>query len=166
VFASLLDALSEAGRWLNGTEAHLWARHLLRGQNWISPAVQSVHILSVAAVIGSIGLIDLRVMGLAARSQPIPEMARRLLPWMWTALVLLLATGGLLILNRPARYFDNPAFVAKMAMLALALILTLMLRPGLLRNGGRAGPMRALAAALSLLLWFGIIFAGRWIAYV
>ncbi len=168
----MLETLTDIGAWLNSTDLHFWARDTLRGNNWVSPLIQSIHIVSVAAVIGAIGVIDLRILGLAARSQAPSEMASRLLPWLWTALVLLALTGFMLILNRPPRYLDNAAFLAKMLMLATAVILTLLLSRGLRRGDdywfatpARLAAGRTLAGA-SVALWVGVILAGRWIAYV
>lgn len=167
----MLDNLYAFGVWLNRTELHFWARGILQTIPWVSPTVQTIHIVSVCAVIGAIGMIDLRLLGAAARSQSPAEMAKRLLPWLWTALVLLLVTGSALILNRPPRYFDNIAFLAKMAMLLIAVVLTLLLARGLRHGDGywTASPARRSAsrtmAAVSVLMWTGVVIAGRWIAY-
>ena len=96
-------------------------------------------------------------------------MARRLTPWMWSALAVQLATGGMLIPNRPVRYFENGAFQAKMALLLAAVGLTAVLARGLARGedfwSARPWPRRLIAGA-ALMLWLGVILAGRWIAYV
>ena len=168
----MLDFLYELGRWLNGTDLHFWSRQTLRTTPWISPTIQSIHIVSVAIVIGAIGFIDLRLLGWAAPSQSPSEMARRLLPWMWVALTLQFLTGTMLILNRPIRYFDNVSFLAKMAMLLTGVVLALVLNHGLKQGDDywTATPARTVAmkaiAGVSLLLWVLVILAGRWIAYV
>ena len=167
----MLDTLYALGTWLNTTDAHFWARGLLRSASWVSPTVQSIHIVSMAVVIGTIGFIDLRMLGVAARSQSPAEMARRLMPWFWMALVLLFLTGAMLILNLPARYFDNIAFFAKVLLLVLGVALTLVLVRGLARGEDHwtttPAKVRAarLIAGVSAAAWVGVVLAGRWIAY-
>lgn len=166
------DGLQDLGNWLNGVPAHFWARDLLRGVRWLNPTLQSIHIVGIAVVIGSAGMLDLRLLGWAVPSQAPAEMARRLMPWLWSALVVQLATGGMLLLNRPLRYFENGSFLLKMVLLALALVLTMVLARGLFRRDDfwSDGQGRLLAgrliAGLSLLAWLAVTVAGRWIAYV
>src|SRR5690348_8213168 len=83
----------------------VWA---LRNVPGLPPIVQTVHILSVAAVMASIAMIDLKVLGIAMPNQQLPEMMRRLLPWTWWALLVLFVSGAVFVIGRPRRYFVNP----------------------------------------------------------
>jgi uncharacterized protein DUF6644 len=137
----------------------------------LPPIVQTVHILSVTAIMGSIVLIDLRVLGLALPSQTPADLARRLMPWTWWALPFLAASGLMFFLARPGRYLVNPVFGLKFAMLGPALVLTALVqrmvtrdREDAERSGARRLSARVLAAC-SLLFWIGVVLAGRWIAY-
>ena len=94
------------------------------------------------------------------------------MPWTWWALVVLLITGGLLIIARPNRYFYNPVAQWKFSLLACALTLALAIHltnkksPGFWEmSGSRLLAARGISL-LALCLWIGVIFAGRWIAYV
>jgi hypothetical protein len=139
---------------------------------WVIPAVQTIHILSISVVIAAAAMVDLRVLGILSRGEPVAAVARRFLPSIWWTLLVLLLSGSTLIIGEPGRSLDNPAFLLKMSMLVAALVLTLYFQWGLRldalfwevslgrRLGGR------LVAAVSLILWVGIIFAGRWIAYI
>jgi hypothetical protein len=139
---------------------------------WLIPAIQTIHILSLATLTSAAAMVDLHVLGLLHRGQPLAAVAHRFLPWIWWPLLVLLVTGCTLIVGEPARSLRNPAFVAKMLMLAGVLLLTLVFQRGLRRDarfwedsstrrlGGR------LVAGASLVLWIGIVFAGRWIAYM
>ncbi len=162
----MFDILVPIGDGLARTGLHLWVRDLMRGAPWINPGLQTLHIISIAMVAGSAGMISLRVLGLAALRQPPAEMVRRLMPWLWIALAILLLTGAMLVMNRPPRYFETPLFSAKMLLLLAALGVTWALRGNLL--AGTAGDVRTARtlAMVSLALWLAIIFAGRWIAYV
>jgi hypothetical protein len=145
---------------------------LIQDIGWIIPLVQTFHILSIAVVIGSVGMIDLRLLGLAGRSQSISSMTNRLLPAVWAALAVLLCTGAVLAIGEPVRSLANPAFQLKMLLLLLVIALTVFFQRSLRKDLAfwELSPTRRLTARLtavvSLLLWVGIVFAGRWIAYM
>jgi hypothetical protein len=102
---------------------------------------------------------------------PLPEVAQRFLPAIWPVLLILLITGSLLIIGEPRRSLLNFTFYLKMALLAVAIMLTVGLQRSISsspnfwdrdrwpRMAGR------FAATVSILVWCGILFAGRWIAY-
>ena len=160
-------ALSEFSKWLAATPLS----HIIQTTKWVIPALQTIHILSVAVVFSSAVLVDLRLWRLLNRDVPLPEVARRFLPTIWPVLLVLLITGSLLIIGEPKRSLLNSAFYLKMALLSAAIVLTAWLQWSLSsspnfwdKDRGRrmAGQ---LAATLSILVWCGILFAGRWIAY-
>jgi hypothetical protein len=150
--------------------AHDATVHLLSTVPGLPPIVQTVHLLGIAVVLGSIVLLDLRILGLALPSQEVTELTRRLLPWLWCALPMMLLSGLPFVLARPQRYFDNPIFGWKLALLLPAIALAALLhlitirRPDYWQAGGTRAAAKGIAAA-SLLLWTGVVFAGRWIAY-
>jgi hypothetical protein len=139
---------------------------------WVIPAVQTVHILAVAAVVSSILLVNLRFIGLHAKNQSIAAVTARYVPIVWYGLPVLLATGATLIIAEPSRSLQNPVFVVKMALVLLAAAATLAYQIPLRADPefwDCAASRRRLAAVLACLtmpLWVAIVFAGRWIAYV
>lgn len=139
---------------------------------WIIPAVQTVHILCVAAVMSSVLIVDLRLLGVLGRNVPVATIARRFIPYIWWPLPVLLITGATLIVAEPKRALENPVFVVKMALLlgaagaTLACQLPLRRDPSFWNEGSGHRGAAALVALCSLPLWVGIVFAGRWIAYV
>jgi len=142
---------------------------VIQDVSWIIPAVQSLHILSVAVVMSSMAMLDLRLMGVTGRRHSVSVMATRLLPRTWIAVIVLAITGAILIIGEPARDLPNPAFQLKMAALAVAIVLTLIVRHQSRKEDAfwESRPIAAkLAAVASLLLWVGIVVAGRWAAYV
>lgn len=159
------EHLREFARTIANSSAHDLAVDWLRNVPGLPPIAQTLHLLSIAVVLGSIVLLSLRVLGWAAPTQTPEEMSRRLAPWTWGALPVLFASGILFVLARPQRYFTNPIFGLKLALLVPALALTALLY-GLVRRSTVHGGAARVVAFASLVAWIGIIFAGRWIAYV
>jgi hypothetical protein len=159
--------LSEFSKWLAATELS----HAIQTTSWIIPSLQTVHILCVAAVFSSAILVDLRIWRLLERDVPLPEMARRFLPTIWPVLLVLLLTGSLLIIGEPRRSLLNSTFYLKMALLVLAIVLTVALQRSISSSPDAWDKdltrriLGRFAATLSILVWCGILFAGRWIAY-
>lgn len=142
----------------------------IQSHEWVVPAIQSIHILGIAAIMASIAMLNLRLAGLIGRHQSVQAMARVYLPWMWWALPVMLVTGSILIIGEPARELLNSFFWYKMAMLLAVVLLTIPLthlledRPFGDLPPAKRSRVRGMAV-LSLLLWCGIVFCGRWIAY-
>ena len=160
-------AVSEFCKWLAATSLS----QTIQTTGWIIPALQTIHILSVAVVFSSAILVDLRIWRLLERDVPMPEVARRFLPTVWPVLLILLTTGSLLIIGEPRRSLLNSTFYLKMALLAVAIVLTAGLQRSISsspnswdRNRARRMAGR-FAASVSILVWCAILFAGRWIAY-
>jgi len=142
---------------------------LLAGTDWFVPAAQTVHILSIAAVLALLAMLNARLLGLATRAPPAPRLAASCLPGFWVALAVLLLSGSLLTLAEPGRELMSPAFLLKMPMVAVLALLTLLLQRGLQRRHWDETPRgRRLAACIALattLLCAAIVAAGRLIAY-
>ena len=146
--------------------------HLLRTVPGLPPIVQSFHILGIACVMGTMVMIHLRILGLAVPSQNVSEMIQRLMPWTAWSLLVSLASGMVFVIARPGKYFFNPLFGLKFAFLFSAVVLGLVVYRRSKKevgyweaSAGRRGVVRVYAL-VSLVLWVGVVLAGRWIAYV
>ena len=154
--------------WLAQTPVSL----MIQNVSWIIPSVQSIHILCIAIVMSAVFMVDLRFLGVIGRDQPVAAYTSRFLTWIWPTLVVLLISGSILITGEPTRSLENPAFQTKMVLLILAMITTAVLQRPTAKDPAywELRPSRKLSAAglavLSLVLWVGIVFAGRWIAYM
>lgn len=150
--------------WLSNTPFSMTIQTVL----WIIPAVQTIHILCVAVVMSSMAMLDLRLMGLVGRRRAISDMVGRFVPWVWRTLVVLATSGAILIIGEPSRELLNPYFQAKMIMLAAVALITFVVQRQTKKNAMYWETRKAAAIVTglaSLLLWVGIITAGRWIAY-
>jgi hypothetical protein len=159
--------LNEICHWIDQTVLS----QSIQAAGWVVPTVQTIHILAIAVVASSALMIDLRLIGVFWASRPMNEVTGRFLPFVWWPLLVLLASGAIMIIAEPARSLKNPAFQLKMGLLISALIVTFLFQFIQRRNaafGDSAARPRVAAmtiAVVSMLLWSSIIFAGRWIAY-
>ena len=139
----------------------------MRGSVWLYPAVETLHILGFALLVGSIAAFDLR----AARAptvDAVAALASGLLPFSRAGFALAAPMGLLLFVTEATAYLGNPAFLAKMALLALALLNVAWFHARLTRaraGRGSVGALRA-SALLSVASWAAVLIAGRLIAYV
>jgi hypothetical protein len=138
---------------------------------WIVPAVQSLHILAIGVLIGAFLMVDMRVLGVVGRDQTIAQVSQRYAPWFWAALIVLLCSGLILILGEPRRELLSLSFWVKMTLLAIGVILALSFHrylranPELWNGQGSAHAGARALALMSTLIWLGIIFMGRFIAF-
>jgi Na+/citrate or Na+/malate symporter len=156
--------MPQLSQWVNSLPISIWMRQII----WMVPLLQVLHILSIAAILSSIIMIDLRIFGVS-RSHTLAEQGRRFLPWMWVAVVISAVTGVALMLGSP-RSFRDVVFVTKLWLMAGATVTTIAL-PFVLRwNGGSgqkdARAVTALVGVAALALWLGATLAGRgrWMA--
>lgn len=168
------------GDWLTGSPLPEMAGSLLRSVPGLPPVLQTLHLLGVAVLMGSVVIIALKVLNLAARRQNLYEMAGRLGPWFVAALPVMVLSGLPFFLARPQRYLNNPVFAIKFAVLAATLLISVMLWSGLRKqNSGSRRSVSATSgdthiapgfglrvlAVLTVVGWVLTTLAGRWIAY-
>ena len=153
--------LSEFFRWLVNSP---WSQ-VINSREWVFPAIQSLHFIGFALSIGTIAIVDLRLLGFGMRRESAAEMAADLAPWTHVGIAVMLITGPLMFSTDAVAYHYNPSFQLKMTCLMLALVLHFTLHRRAVRPD--APPIVAkLAGAVSLLLWSGVVAAGRMIAFV
>src|SRR5689334_3078635 len=92
----------------------------IRESGSLFPWIESVHVLSITLVVGSIAVVDLRLLGIASKGRAISRLSDEVLPLTWVALVVAAITGTLLFVSNAVKYSHNPFFIAKMCLLVLA----------------------------------------------
>ncbi|MEP6885667.1 MAG: DUF6644 family protein [Gammaproteobacteria bacterium] len=143
---------------------------LIRESDWLFPTIESVHVLALVLVVGSISMVDLRLLGLANRSRPVAQVMAQALPWTWSAFVVAAVAGSLLFSSKAVTYYADVPFRIKMFCLVLAGINMAYFHRFTHRRLGPsdlgAPPAAAkIAGGISLLLWIVIVGAGRWIGF-
>jgi hypothetical protein len=129
-----------------------------------------VHVLALTLVVGSVAMMDLRLLGVGARNRSVSEVIAGSLPWAWTAFAVAFVAGSLMFSSKASTYYVNLPFRIKMLCLALAAINMLLFHVFTARgmtswDRGTPPPAARLAAACSLTLWIVIVAAGRWIGF-
>jgi hypothetical protein len=154
--------------WLNEIPSSI----ALRESQWTYPIVESVHVLSLTLFVGTSVLWDLRLMGVLFKPVPITETQQRLMPWMMAGFVVMIASGFVLFYGDPVRFYLNIFFRINVILLVLAGLNAYLFHASPSGHDLKAWdlapktPFRArLAGSLSVVLWAGIITAGRMIAY-
>jgi hypothetical protein len=154
--------------WLAATQPSL----LIQTVAWIIPLVQSVHIMAITVVVGSVLMVNMKLLGVNGRGAAVSAVTTRFLPWVWVALVVLLTTGVILITAEPRRDLLNNVFRLKMLLLVIVGAATWWFQTSVAQNPATWGerpdhPWRArLIGVATLAVWVGVIICGRWIAYV
>jgi uncharacterized membrane protein len=137
----------------------------VRGNTWAFPLIETVHIMALAVLFGSLFLIDLRLLGAKMRDLPAARIGRELNVYMNWSIAVILVTGVLLFLSEALKAYGNDAFRPKIILLTLALLYHYTVHKRALR-AEEPPAWGKLAGALSLLLWFGVGAAGRAIGFV
>jgi hypothetical protein len=137
---------------------------------WLYPSVEIVHLVGIALLVGSIIVLDLRLLGLS-RTLPVRRLASHVLPWSVAGLALILPSGLAMFVAHASDLMGNPVFVLKICLIMAAGINAAVFHAGVFR-GAAAWDVDAMpplvaraAAALSILLWISVIACGRLLAY-
>ena len=151
--------MSGFAAWLHATAVS----QTIQSVHWIVPVTQSIHIVMIGIVFISSLTIALRVLGRVRADESLAVVWQRFAPWMWSALIVMLLTGVVLVIGEPGREFGALSFWIKMVLIAIAVLGTLQL--GRSRQSTTLAPgARGVAVAL-IVLWVAIIYLGRAIAY-
>jgi hypothetical protein len=143
----------------------------IRENDLLFPLIESVHVLSICLVVGSILAVDLRLLGLASIRRPASRVISGILPVTWSAFAIAVASGSLLFISNATEYLGNGYFVAKIFLICMA-GLNMAVFHGISAKdlprweNDTAPPIPArLAGGLSILLWVSVITCGRWIGF-
>jgi uncharacterized membrane protein len=143
----------------------------IRNSLYLFPLIESVHVLGLTLVFGTIVIVDLRLLGVASTRRPFSVVAADGLKWTWVAFAITATTGALMFVTNASTYYHNAFFRTKMTLLVLSGLNVLLFDATARRSivswdeQPRAPRAGRVAATVSLVLWIGVIFMGRWVGF-
>jgi hypothetical protein len=143
----------------------------IRENDLLFPFIESVHVVAICLVVGTILVLDLRLLGVASTERAVGRLARAILPVTWSAFAIAATSGFLLFISNASKYLANGYFIAKLCLIAAA-GLNMVVFHGISARDlqqwekDASPPLRArLAGAFSILLWIAVVACGRWIGF-
>ncbi len=139
--------------------------------SWLVPTAQTIHIFGICLVVGSLLMINLRVLGWGGPNMALSGTVRRFAPWLWFALIALVITGVLLILSEPRRELMSLSFWLKMGLLAIGILIAIVFQVSLHRNetwwqeSAATRRRTKILGITTLVVWLLIVILGRLIAF-
>ena len=144
---------------------------VIRENDTLFPFVESVHVIAISLVVGSILVLDLRLLGFASVGRPVSRLANAILPVTWGAFAIAATSGFLLFISNASKYLANGYFDAKLILICVAGLNMIVFHaigardmPQWESRGQPPLPARA-AGALSILLWIAVVTCGRWMGF-
>jgi hypothetical protein len=142
----------------------------IRNSAYLFPSLEAVHVMALGLMLGTITVVDLRLLGLASKSRSAERVSDEVLKWTWAAFALVALTGFTMFTTNARVYAHNTAFLIKLALLAAAglnMLIFHLTAARSMRHWDRkaAPPIGKAAALLSLVLWVAVVFAGRVVGF-
>jgi hypothetical protein len=139
----------------------------IRNSTWLFPVIEAIHLLGFVLTLGAVLIVELRLLGAGLIRQPVAQLAASAQPWLLGGVTLMFASGIPLFLSESMKAYYSFAFWVKMTSLFLVLLYTFTLRRRV--TGTDLATDRPLLArslaVISLGLWFGVAWGGRWIGF-
>lgn len=139
---------------------------------YLFPLLESIHVIGVGLVIGTIGLVDLRLLGWAWTQRPVRDVASHMLPIAWTGFAIAVLSGALMFVANATSYIENRLFLIKLVVLCIAGLNMLVFHRLTWKSidtwdtAHRPPTAARSAGAVSLSCWIVVVFLGRWVGFV
>ena len=143
----------------------------IRTNDFLFPAIESAHVIASALVVGTVAIVDLRLLGLTSNKKPVSELSTEVLPWTWLSFVIAVISGTLMFISKGPVYFANTPFRLKMLFMVLAGVNMLAFEFLTFRSVHRwdrdVPTLNAakVAGVLSLVFWILVTAFARWIGF-
>jgi Family of unknown function (DUF6644) len=139
----------------------------IRNSTWLFPVIETFHLLGLGLTAGAVLIVNLRLLGVGLRRQPVAQIWAAVQPWLLGGLILMFMSGIPLFLSESIKCLYNYAFWLKMTSLFLVLIFTFTIQRRVTLSGMTSDRplLGRFTALISLILWFGVAGGGRWIGF-
>jgi hypothetical protein len=142
------------------------AHAISKTDHLVGAGLQIVHVMGLVALLSSLVLISLHLLGLAFKQQATVEIAKESTRLVWWGLGLTALSGTLMFIATPKLYFYNPAFQLKMVLLLLAIVVQLLLFHRAATYAQASRTFAKVSVGVSLAAWFSVAMAGRMIGFI
>jgi hypothetical protein len=160
--SSLKDLILTFCTWCNES----YVGHTIRDSVWLFPFVEIFHLLALGILGGCMLILNMRLMGVGFRADPVSALARDLRPWVIGSIVVMLVSGFLLFSTEAVKMYGNWAFQMKMLLLALSIMFTFTIHRRVTTGDHASAAVRWVTALASLIMWAGVGLGGRALGYV
>ena len=155
--SAVADVLWHFAKWSEATSLG----RVIRNSEYAFPMIEFVHIVGLAIIGGAVLIVDMRLMGLGLKKTSVAQLAKDAQPYVTGSIIVMLLTGIALYTSEATKCYASAAFWIKMISLLLAIVFTYTVK----RNVAARDHESKLVGVLSLLLWFGVAWGGRWIGF-
>ena len=140
---------------------------VIQDSSWLFPVIESIHLLGLAILAGSILILDLRLLNILLISIPIKSINQNCRLWFRVGISVMIVTGIPLFISESMKCYYNPFFWVKMITLTIILIFTLTIKANIIKNSDKSeNSLQVKATAIvSMLCWFTVAASGRWIGF-
>jgi hypothetical protein len=140
---------------------------MIRNSNWLFPVIESFHLLGLAVIGGAVLVVDMRLLGLGLRRQPVAQLASDAQRWLIASLSVMLVSGAMLFTSEATKCYYHAAFWTKMTCLFLAILFTFTVKRYVtMADEASLRPFWSrIVAVVSVALWSGVGIGGRWIGF-
>ena len=161
--SAIADALWHFAKWSEATSLG----RVIRNSEYAFPMIEFVHLAALAVIGGAVLVVDMRMLGLGLKKTPVAQLAKDAQPYVTGSLIVMLLTGAALYSSEATKCYASVAFWIKMVSLLLAIIFTYTVKKRVAAGDDTTvsiGTSR-LVGAVSIALWFGVAWGGRWIGF-
>ncbi len=139
----------------------------IRNSTWLFPVIEAFHLLGLGLTAGTVLIVDLRLFGVGLRKQPAAQLWASTRPWLIGGVIVMFVSGIPLFLSESIKCYYSFPFWVKMTSLLLVLIFTFTIQRRVTQTNLSADqvPLGRAIATVSLVLWFGVAWGGRWIGF-
>jgi hypothetical protein len=161
--SAIADALWHFAQW---SEASSLGR-MIRNSEYAFPMIEFVHLAALAAIGGAVLIVDMRMLGFGLKKTSVAQLAKDAQPYVTGSLLVMLATGIALYTSEATKCYQSAAFWIKMVSLLLAMIFTYTIKKRVAAGDEKTVSIGTgkLVGAVSIALWFGVAWGGRWIGF-